>query len=870
MNVIYKLILLSILLLITSIKVYSEDRIIMKVDSLIQETDNLWEQDRIEEAIDCINSTIPLILQTYGKQSEAYTDYLNIAARIYQDKGDYKKAFKIIEECLLIKLQIYGKNSIPYAFSLGAKASILSEMGRNIECLNLFEESLKIYKDNNSYYTIENAEIIKDYGIAFYALNDNNQAFKYLNEAYNIVQQLKLTYDDYRVANIGVVYSTILTEIGEMEEAINSLTNVVNELEKCNCNKLVYLYGLSNLASFYKYIGNYPKCIELGNKSLNLIDSTVGDDSSWVNFVIIDIADSYFKLNDYDNAKRYYLIGLNNCEKSLGFEHDMTILYQEKLLDLRLKQNDLKPIEENLYSIYTKKTNKILEDLSLLNSEMQEKYWNEGYFEWYSQKLPFLCNILKKEKINKITYNGLLLSKSLLLDSESRFIHAMKNFSDQSFIVNYENIKKYKQDTSELSKDSLNIEERKLRKDFLSHSNYMDVFTITWENIRSLLNPNELAIEFFCFANEDKNTQYGALTVKYDYTSPHYIPLFTEKELNEIPSHSYYTTQSLKDLIWSPLKDELEHITTVYFSPAGELNNISIENIPLEDNLFLSDIYTIYRVSSTRNIVSQETPLFIVSASLFGDLNYNASINDYKLELNEPKSKNFKFPNNLRAGYSLLPGTKIEIEKAIESLESLNLSINKYTGDNGTKEAFKQMSGNSSSFIHIATHGFFHNISEDSEENMESEKNYGFGNFDSMNHSGLLFSGANNYINHLNNHNDYNNGILTASDVSEMDLFDTDLVVLSACQTGLGEIKGDGVYGLQRGFKMAGCASLMMSLWKVDDDATQLLMSEFYKNYANGLSKQESLQLAQKKVRETPGFSDPEYWAAFILLDALN
>lgn len=94
--------------------------------------------------------------------------------------------------------------------------------------------------------------------------------------------------------------------------------------------------------------------------------------------------------------------------------------------------------------------------------------------------------------------------------------------------------------------------------------------------------------------------------------------------------------------------------------------------------------------------------------------------------------------------------------------------------------------------------------------------------------------------------------------------------MLSACQTGLGDVKGDGVFGLQRGLKKAGVNSILMSLWEVDDEATSMLMVEFYKNITNGISKKESLRMAQKKIRETQGFEDPDNWASFILLDGLN
>lgn len=94
--------------------------------------------------------------------------------------------------------------------------------------------------------------------------------------------------------------------------------------------------------------------------------------------------------------------------------------------------------------------------------------------------------------------------------------------------------------------------------------------------------------------------------------------------------------------------------------------------------------------------------------------------------------------------------------------------------------------------------------------------------------------------------------------------------VHSTCESGLGETSGEGVFGLQRGFKLAGANSLLMSLWKVDDTATRLLMTDFYRNYLSGKSKQKSLKLAQHSLRHNSEYSDPEYWAAFILLDGLN
>lgn len=134
--------------------------------------------------------------------------------------------------------------------------------------------------------------------------------------------------------------------------------------------------------------------------------------------------------------------------------------------------------------------------------------------------------------------------------------------------------------------------------------------------------------------------------------------------------------------------------------------------------------------------------------------------------------------------------------------------------------------------------------------------------------SGLLFSGANVSLSGTELPDDVEDGVLTALELSEMNLAQIDLVVLSACQTALGEISGEGVFGLQRGFKLAGANSLLMSLWKVDDEATKILMVEFYKNLLEGKNKREALHIAQQTLRNT--HPEPEYWAGFILLDALN
>lgn len=135
-----------------------------------------------------------------------------------------------------------------------------------------------------------------------------------------------------------------------------------------------------------------------------------------------------------------------------------------------------------------------------------------------------------------------------------------------------------------------------------------------------------------------------------------------------------------------------------------------------------------------------------------------------------------------------------------------------------------------------------------------------------LNRSGLLFAGANRAWTATGIIEDIEDGILTADEISRLNFYDTKLVVLSACETGLGEVVStEGVFGLQRAFKLAGVKSLIMSLWKVPDEATSKLMQLFYNNWLSGMEVHRAFTTSQKQIREE--YLSPYYWAGFVILD---
>ena len=341
-------------------------------------------------------------------------------------------------------------------------------------------------------------------------------------------------------------------------------------------------------------------------------------------------------------------------------------------------------------------------------------------------------------------------------------------------------------------------------------------------------------------------------------------------------------------LIWNPIFKNRKNIKTVYFSPSGIINNIGIEYIPINNYENISDKYAIYRLSSTREIIEKRKSAY-KSAALFGGLEYAVDTDillsqNVKSEVETSSSVMYRGLSDslsVRNSFEPLYNTRTEVSEIGQTLKQRELTVSIFNGTYGTEESFKKLSGKGMNLIHLATHGMYIGASE--AETKRKDANLSFIQLDeidrgfiqedkSLSRSFLVMSGGDMLPNHKVIPENLEDGILTASEISKMDFRGLDLVVLSACQTALGDVDNEGVYGLQRGFKKAGANTILMSLDKVDDEATRILMVEFYKNLMAGKSKHQSLKDAQHHLRQVENgrYDDPKYWASFIMLDGLN
>lgn len=621
-----------------------------------------------------------------------------------------------------------------------------------------------------------------------------------------------------------------------------------------------------NLAQCYIQQGNNIKA----NEYLSLIK----EDGTY--YALRSKAAVYFDNNDYSSLLPLALKLLkypNVLEKDR--EMDFWILMSSAR---ELRNSDiLKRYAPEYLSTY--RIN-LLKNLPLLDQTEQAHYLNKSIFT-NNLTSDFFIGIKGTDfewVLPKEAYDYTLLRKGILLSTQQEYRNQIRNN------LNSENRETFSWDILHNENDNYDIRNEVIKRELVNKASklesYLKNLSYTWLDVKNALKDDEAAIEFILLYNwtdinlNDVDPKFIALIIRKDIEEPIPVILNPNIYFSNINPSDLLSQQNdlLYNLIWNPLEPYLNGVQTIFFSPDGNFHYFPIEYLSKGDHR-VCDKWNLIRVSSTREVIefkSQDSKGNIV---LYGGLLYDPDIDDLIMESrkdNLPRidATRTLVDENLRYKVNYLPSTSVEVR---EIAKLFNTRAIVKTGIEGTEDSFKKLSGKSIDILHIATHGFFWNEQEaltlkkvdfikQSERLLKKEEK-------ALMFSGLLFTGAKYGLIGESIPEDIEDGILTAKEISELDLASVDLVVISACDSGLGEFTGEGVFGLQRGFKLAGVNSLFMSLWKVDDNATRILMTEFYKNYLSGKSKRESLRLAQLLLQESEEFSDPTYWAAFVILD---
>ena len=632
------------------------------------------------------------------------------------------------------------------------------------------------------------------------------------------------------------------------------------------------LYALSvyNLGCFYGYVGNYEESVRLNLIALPIFKKSLGEEHPYYALALNGLADSYDHDGNHAEAVKYGKEAVDVLKKYYGENHWHYFTTVRSLIDYYLHAGDFENVMPLIQHQYECMRTFILKNFACMTYSERFKYWKMNNV-FLTECLPSWAYKYSNTTLKIISYDSQLFTKGLLLNTELELQKLIEESGDSTLVNRYHKIKHNRVlldnvnqqliSEREIDADSLQAdienEERSLIQSSKKLGDYTNNLSISWTDVQKKLNNNDIAIEFsYVRVADDDKYVYMAHILKKDMTSPEIVFLFNEDTLFNFSVNDMYNSSKLYNAIWKPLEKYFNGVNTVYFSPCAKLHTIGIEYIPDDKGTVFCEKYAAYRLSSTRELAVNHSINPNRKAATYGGILYNNNADT----------------TNERGGVaSYLSGTKAESDSVANLLRSANYSVVAFNDSSATEYSFKKLSGSGLSILHIGTHGFY--FTEDEMQDIglnlliDSEQ---FAEDRSLSCSGLLLAGANAaFVPELRQSipEGVGDGILTAKEISRLDFQGLDLVVLSACQSGLGEVTGEGVFGLQRGFKKAGAHTIVMSLWNVSDEATQLLMTEFFKNLTSGKNKREAFVAAQKVVRKK--YPHPGLWAAFVMIDGL-
>ena len=860
------------------------------------------------EAIRLYNEALEVLEDVDKKSSSEYVGCLNGLAHCYNSLSSHTESIRLSNEALKILERIGKNNHSDYVECLNNMVSSYNSLGNHKESIRLYKEALKILKEANINDYSAYAACLTNVALSYNSLGDYKESIRLHEKALKILEDANIK-DHYIYAvclnNLALSYSSL----NNHTESIRLYKEVLKIFEDANKkNYLNYATCLSNLATSYDSLGDSIESIRLYKEVKKILDDNYGKGHPNYAVCLNNLATSYISLGNYAEAIVLSTEALNIQLAILGMGNMSTIYTILDLAYCYYKSNDFVAVEScfNETKLLKSYSELIRKTFTNLTTRERQIFWEDNK-HWFENTVNQYAYGISSSILIENAYNATLMAKGILLNSERDFSELIAESGDDEAIEVFNKLRTTRNMLNRLYEkpiadrwadtDSLEKVASQLERELIDRSKVYGDFThnmtIDWKEVQRKLGSKDVAVEFVSFKGDDDKQVYAAYVINSKMKIPEMVRICDGGELNKISSSGYYQSGDLSRLVWGRLAEYIENAENVYFAPAGELYNIAMESLPNPsgDGL-ISAHHKMYRLSSTRELAVIKDKNTIERAALYGGLKYNTDLDVLEHDTERYPNVNdrdFTIINrvdslNLRGGVLELPNTKIEVENISQSFKGTSIKPMLYTGTLGTEASFKALSGKKINIMHIATHGFYWTESE-----VRRSRNLGFLQIGdnspryvedkALTRSGLLFTGANNVLTGKPVPDNVPDGVLTAKEISVLDLRGLDMVVLSACQTGLGEITGDGVFGLQRGFKKAGANTLLMSLWKVDDRATQMLMTKFYEHFLSGKTKLESLTLAQKYLRdyeeEADGekikpFEAPKYWAAFILLDAIN
>ena len=660
------------------------------------------------------------------------------------------------------------------------------------------------------------------------------------------------------------IYDLKMLYLESPDEAISQMVDFLNEIGNSDAYKPPFILKCMNLLNNwtierYGVLPAYTYICNAVEYALNT-DSYNTDKSEYGN-----LSDICYRVHDIKNSKRFYTIYTTYLKDNTSEDDPLYIDNRVRGFKFLETEQNWSELESQVIDCCTSLRNLLGKNLQTMSESQREHFVDllDGPFDYAAS----LLYNHPSDALASLCFENSTFLKGLLLRSNRETANKIQNSGDASLLEKYKQLLEYRKELSyreglgnvgnAIRMNSLRKEIDMLDKELaISCEDYRIDQENAMASIKTISKSLSSGKAIVDYIQTDTDNLLALILTSEGKVKP--VILGTKTELLDVFSQDPrrdYTNTSLTDIIWTPVEQYLPDITDVYYTANGIFNSISFQSLSLGAHTHLIDRYQFHLLSSISNIMNihdkQSTPSNHLQLAMWGDVDYGGQKGS--------ENKDESVYRDIERGETLrhLTFSKDEIDAIQFIVERNNGTVLVFTDTLATEASFRSRAGKRDNILHISTHGFF---SEDDAHRKD---------YNPMYNSGLFFAGADSTWNRVDtvfvSSAMVDDGILRADEIQYLDFSGCDLAVLSACKTGLGQSKNtEGVYGLQRAFKLAGVDKILMSLWSVNDRCTSELMQEFYQNYYAGMTDEEALHKAQSAIRER--YPSPVDWGAFVLL----
>jgi CHAT domain-containing protein len=785
---------------------------------------------------------------------------------LYATMGRFTQAEEFTSQALKLRQETFGPTNTSVAASLNNYGVLKYNLAKYNEAEQDFESAISIVKKNGLMSTMTYAIVLNNQAMLFQAIGRYDEADAVFKQAIAIAETLQSSKSKNHLkflSNQALLYR----QMGKYAEAEAIYLGMEKRLGKNNPD---YASMLNNQAALYMVMGKEDKVEELLKKSAAIYKSNFGEDNPAFAQATSDLGNFYRYKSRYAEAEPLLDKALKIREATLGTNHPQYAQSQEDLAILHWKKSTW----EKALPMYQEVMNKSLDFINHYFPPMSEaektKYWDvlsPRFQRFYNFALEASAN---NPSVVQDLYDYQIATKALLLNSTNKVKQAILSSKNAQLIKDYllwldqkETLARlYAYSKEELKTQKVNLDslenaanamEKTLSAKSVDFSAGYSTQRLSFKQIKSLLNDTEAVVEIIHIKKFDQNftqdSKYAALILTKTSEVPKLVVLENGQQLDTRYSKFYRNAIQQRvvdeysyDQYWTPIEAELTGKKHIYISPDGTYNQLNLNTLKKPDADYVVNRYDLVIIGNSKDLIA-------LKAKKPKVLKKNATLVGY--------------PDYGPGSIAVLPGTKIEVDGISKVLKGSGYQVKQFMQKTASEANLKSVK--SPTVMHIATHGYFLKDVESSGSAFGVSVENASDN--PLLRSGLMLAGAGTTVSgtRMPSLDSNDNGILTAYEAMNLNLEGTDLIILSACETGLGDVKaGEGVYGLQRAFLVAGADALIMSLWKVDDAATQQLMTSFYSNWIKLGNKQKAFKQAQLQLMAK--YKEPYYWGAFVMM----